>query len=244
MQIQDIERIYDTKKEVIIKKKKEILDFSIKCGTIKHNVHIYIDSEKFCVDNKEIKICDLKTIYIWGLYHRGSYSCSLEIQQKGFLKGISLTITDLSNEDIEKVRELFEHFIFSNEKDLDKLTSNLYAPTVEYIDEVNNINVKEYAITDNIVNIDKKRVLLNNEYCLYEILPKEYINKYSKRKIFLMYRSKFVNNNYVEIWIKKEQYNNEFHKKMLPAYIKIVLYYILLFFILFSIFNSLFNKIF
>lgn len=244
MQIQDIERIYDTKKEVIIKRKKEILDISIKCGVIKHNVHIFVDSEKFCVDNKEIKICDLKTMYIWGLYYKGMYSCSLEIQQKGFLKGISLTITGLSNEDIEKVNELFEHFIFSNEKDLDKLTSNLYTPIVEYTSEVNDINTKEYAITDNIINIGKDLVLLNNEYCLYEILPKEYFNKYAKRKDFLIYRSKFINENYIELWVKKEDYAKEVHKKNLPVYIKLVALILLFIGATVTFFNSLFDDFF
>ena len=172
MDIKYIEEMYDTKKEVIIKRKNEILDISIKCGLTKNNVHIYIDSEYFCIDNKKIKLCDLKTIYILGLYKRvtgGKYSCSLEIQQKGFLKGISLTISKLSDEDIEKVNKLFEHFIFSNEKNLDKLTSNLYVPIDENSFEENDVNIKEYSNTDNIINIDKDLVLLNNKYYLKKI---------------------------------------------------------------------------
>ncbi len=242
MQIKDVVRKYNTRKEVIIKRKKEIFDISIKCGMpFKHDVHIYIDSEKLCVDNKEIKICDLKTIYIWGLHHRGIYSCSIEFQQNGLIpKGISLTITGISDEDVIKIKELFEYFIFSNEKDIKKLTSNLYTSINENTSELNDISAKEYASTD-IINTKKALIELNNEYYLYEILPKEYLKKYSKIKDFLIYRSKFVNDNYIEIWGKNENFSNDFFKKNLHLYIKFVLFILLFLIVFIGLFVSFYN---
>jgi len=244
MTIDDIIKKYDSRNELVIKVKNEVLDYRIKCTILKYDVHIFADSEKLCIDNKEIKLVDLETIYIWGIRDR----YSLEIVQKGYFKGISLTITHISNEDIMKVNKLFEHFIFSNEKDLEKLTSLDYKP----IDQSNSkITSKDYKINDKFISIDNDIVMLNNKYYLYKILPNKYYKKYSKKKEFIIYNSKFVNDNYIELWQNEENYLKLIHKNKVILYLKgipiilIVLYFsIRLLIMCFDFIKSIFSFIF
>ena len=155
MTLEELIDKYQTKNEIIIKRKNEILDFTVTTGIIlKHDLVIYADSEELRVGNTIIKMTDLRKLYFFKVRNRyGGYACSLEIVGKSMVNSKSITITTLSEEDLDKIDKLFDYFIFSNEKDYNKLTS----PNYEFLIDSNsnickrqlNINTEEQKKSQN-----------------------------------------------------------------------------------------------
>ena len=201
MTLEELIDKYQTKNEIIIKRKNEILDFTVTTGIIlKHDLVIYADSEELRVGNTIIKMTDLRKLYFFKVRNRyGGYACSLEIVGKSMVNSKSITITTLSEEDLDKIDKLFDYFIFSNEKDYNKLTS----PNYEFLIDSNSNICKRQL---NIYTEEQKNCMYiktnNKEYIFYKILPKTYYQKYSKKK-YLLFETRFDNQNYMDVWIEK-----------------------------------------
>ena len=236
MEIQDIERKYPTKKEVIIKRKNKILDFSIKCGILQNKVNFHIDAEKLIVDGTEIELRDLKTMYIWGNWGYGEYACSLEILGKNILNNITLNITLIAQEDIYKINDLFEYFIFSNETNFDKLNSDLYVPLINDSEYIYDYEFRKYSPND-----EKVISFENKSYCLMKILPKKYYKKYIK-KDYLLYESKFANSNYMDVWVSLDESVKNFKKLSILFNFKVLLVLAILIFGIISIIIDILDK--
>ena len=201
MTLEELIYKYQTKNEIIIKRKNEILDFTVTTGIIlKHDLVIYADSEELRVGNTIVKMTDLRKLYFFKVRNRyGGYACSLEIVGKSMVNSKSITITTLSEEDLDKIDKLFDYFIFSNEKDYNKLTS----PNYEFLIDSNSNICKRQL---NIYTEEQKNCMYiktnNKEYIFYKILPKTYYQKYSKKK-YLLFETRFDNQNYMDVWIEK-----------------------------------------
>lgn len=201
MTLEELIDKYQTKNEIIIKRKNEILDFTVTTGIIlKHDLVIYADSEELRVGNTIVKMTDLRKLYFFKVRNRyGGYACSLEIVGKSMVNSKSITITTLSEEDLDKIDKLFDYFIFSNEKDYNKLTS----PNYEFLIDSNSNICKRQL---NIYTEEQKNCMYiktnNKEYIFYKILPKTYYQKYSKKK-YLLFETRFDNQNYMDVWIEK-----------------------------------------
>lgn len=201
MTLEELIDKYQTKNEIIIKRKNEILDFTVTTGIIlKHDLVIYADSEELRVGNTIIKMTDLRKLYFFKVRNRyGGYACSLEIVGKNMVNSKSITITTLSEEDLDKIDKLFDYFIFSNEKDYNRLSS----PNYEFLIDSNSNICKRQL---NIYTEEQKNSMYiktnNKEYIFYKILPKTYYKKYSKKK-YLLFETRFHNKNYMDVWIEK-----------------------------------------
>ena len=201
MTLEELIDKYQTKNEIIIKRKNEILDFTVTTGIIlKHDLVIYADSEELRVGNTIIKMTDLRKLYFFKVRNRyGGYACSLEIVGKSMVNSKSITITTLSEEDLDKIDKLFDYFIFSNEKDYNRLSS----PNYEFLIDSNSNICKRQL---NIYTEEQKNSMYiktnNKEYIFYKILPKTYYKKYSKKK-YLLFETRFHNKNYMDVWIEK-----------------------------------------
>ena len=201
MTLEELIDKYQTKNEIIIKRKNEILDFTVTTGIIlKHDLVIYADSEELRVGNTIIKMTDLRKLYFFKVRNRyGGYACSLEIVGKSMVNSKSITITTLSEEDLDKIDKLFDYFIFSNEKDYNKLTS----PNYEFLIDSNSNICKRQLNTYTEEQKNGMYIKTNNkEYIFYKILPKTYYKKYSKKK-YLLFETRFHNKNYMDVWIEK-----------------------------------------
>lgn len=229
---------HDTKNEVIIKRKIEILEFTIKAGIIlKYDLNIYIDSEKLCIGKTSIEMKNLKKIYLFKVPNRyGGYACSLEIVGKNMLNSKSLTITTLSEEDLDKIDELFNYFIFSNQTDYNILTSNNY----EFLYE-ENLNI--YGYNFNVYNENQKATncltINNKEYLLIKVLPKSYYKKYLNKN-YILFESKCQNSNYMDVWIEKNKFKNDLKIRIL---LRLFIAFTILILILISIINSIITAI-
>ena len=203
---------HDNKSEaVVIKSKKEILEFTIKTGIIfKKNLNIYADSEKLCIGKTLIKMENLKKIYLFKtrikiktlFQHAYGYSCSLEIREKNIINNKSINLDWLSESDLDKIDKLFDHFIYSNQIDFDKLNSDEYKFLLE-----ENLNIYEYNFnkyyesqknTDTLTIYDK-------EYLLTKVLPKSHYKKYLNKN-YILFESQFKNSNYMDVWIDCEHH--------------------------------------
>lgn len=201
MTLEELIDKYQTKNEIIIKRKNEILDFTVTTGIIlKHDLVIYADSEELRVGNTIIKMTDLRKLYFFKVRNRyGGYACSLEIAGKNMVNSKSITITTLSEEDLDKIDKLFDYFIFSNEKDYNRLTS----PKYEFLIDSNSNIYKRQLNTYTEEQKNGMYIKTNNkEYIFYKILPKTYYKKYSKKK-YLLFETRFHNKNYMDVWIEK-----------------------------------------
>lgn len=229
---------YNTQNEVIIKRKKEILEFNIKAGiALKHDLKISADSENLYVGNTIIEMKDLKKIYLFKVRNRyGGYACSLEIVGKNMLNSISITITTLSEEDLDKIGELFEYFVFSNERDYNKLISSKYEFLIEaysdiYLNKLNTYN--EEQKNTNIININ------NKNYFFIKILPKQYYKKYLNKK-YLLFETKYDNPNYMDVWIEqKEAHRIRKNKIILSSILSLSLIGLAIMFITSSVFEMI-----
>ena len=210
MKLTELVEKHDNKsEEVVIKSKKEILEFTIKTGTVlKDNLNIYVDSEKLCIGKTLIKMKDLKKMYLFKIRTRTriafqtiyGYSCSLEIRGKNIINNKSINLNWLSEDDLDKIDKLFDHFIFSNPIDFDKLNSDEYKFLLE-----ENLNIDEYNFnkyyesqknTDTLTIYDK-------EYLFKKVLPKSYYKKYLNKN-YVLFESQFKNSNYMDVWIDCE----------------------------------------
>ena len=191
--------------EVIIKRKATTLDLTIRGGIITRDIKFHIDLDNICIDNVEYKISELKTMYIRYVLN----VANLEIVMRSTFRRVSIALTDCSEQNINNIGKLFDYFIFSDEKSLTRLQSDLYIPMLSNSIEFD--DTKKYEYTDTITGEYDASIILNDKYRLYKILPKEYKNEYSGKK-YLVYESKLVNDSYIEIW---EDYKNyvEVHDK-------------------------------
>ena len=204
--------------EVIIKRKTTTLELTIRGGIITRDIKFYIDLDNICIDNVEYKISELKTMYIRYV----STVPNLEIVMGSTFKRVSIALTDCSEQNINNIGKLFDYFIFSDEKSLTRLQSDLYIPMLS--NSIGLDDTKKYEYTDNIIDENDASIMLNDKYRLYKILPKEYKSKYSAKK-YLVYESKLVNDSYIEIWEDYKNYVEERDKniKLFNATIKAII---------------------
>ena len=200
MKLYELVEKYHTKNDVIIKRKKGILEFTITTGIfIKRDLTIYDDYEELRIGKTVIKMTDLRKMYFFYIRNpRTGYACSLEIVGKNMINSKSITITTLSEDDLDKIDELFNYFIFSNEDNYSRLSSNNYEFIIHSTPNIYKLNTysKGQEKFDNI-EIDNKK------YYFFKILPKTYYKKYSKKK-YLLFETKFENNNYMDVWIEEK----------------------------------------
>lgn len=239
-----IEKIFykcDKKHQKIIMRKDNTLNFTIKTGILKREINIYVDFEKLQIGKTVINISDLQTIYMYSIRGEGSTAYVLKIDGKGLGNDTSLDISSVSENDVKKIEELFEYFIFSDEVTSPKLSSDKYVPILnEYFDNSSNqlekyteheyflnateiitnktitdicfprfgflINDASKEVRENIRGIitrtlDKKVMKINNEiYILKTILPIKDYKKYSDKRKCIVYESRFLNSNYIDVW--------------------------------------------
>lgn len=103
MKLYELVEKYHTKNDVIIKRKKGILEFTISTGIfIKRDLTIYADSEELRIGKTVIKMTDLRKMYFFYIRNpRTGYACSLEIVGKNMINSKSITITTLSEDDLD-----------------------------------------------------------------------------------------------------------------------------------------------
>ena len=240
MNLLELMEKHKTEDEVIIKRKKEILDFTIKnclVGFSKRDLNIYIDSEKLCVDKTTIKIENLKKIYITKvkrthLLDDNTYWLEFKGKSMRNSKGINITssgininITILSEEELDKIDQIFNYFVFSNEKDYKKLVSNDY----EFLCKD---NLNEYKYNFNIYNENQETanclIINNKEYFFIQVMPKCYYKKYLKNN-YMLFESRCQNPNYMDVWIEKNTLRFEMKRRILLF--KILIFAILIIYI-------------
>ena len=115
-----------------------------------------------------------------------------------------------------KLYEFFDYFIFSNEKDVAKLTSKEYTPIINNKFLKYDFSLSEY---DN-KKFENDEIIIKDgvEYCLLEVIPKSYYNFYNKsNKLF--FESKYVNQNYMDVWIEKQFLSTKKKQKKTLAYV-------------------------
>lgn len=136
--------------------------------------------------------------------------------------------------DNEKIKQLFEYFVFSNEVYLDKMYSDEY---MTILNENNNIvyNFEKYSneIPEKTWIIDDKK------YGLLAILPKKFYKKYENKK-YKLYESRLNNENYIDVWCDTAEYLKDKKQKSKNEPIIAILLILVGIFIVFTILLLLF----
>ena len=220
MELEKLVDLYKTKNEIIIKRKKTKLDFSIKTGLLyMHDLRISVDDENLCVGKTKIKIKNLKRIYV----HKECYKSKNSLEAAFYLHWLKIegkniitkriALDNLSGNDLDKICKLFKHFIFSNEINENRLTSN-------------NSNLYKNKLNEYTEEQKKAQVIKMNskEYSFAGVLTKKYYKKYLK-KDYLLFETKYQNLNYMDIW---EDQNKQKSKEMSKENIIIIVLILLL----------------
>ena len=186
MEIEKIIYKCDKKDQKIIMRKDNTLNFTIKTNIFKPDTNIYVDFEKFQIENVVINMRDLQTIYVFSMRGKGSISYFLKVVGKGPLNSNTLCITDISNDDVKKIEELFDYFIFSDEITYPKLNSDKYVPILNESSDNSNYQLEKY--TNSEIFLDSKEII-NNKSIIDLCFPEfrfyiHNMNKEVSEKIF------------------------------------------------------------
>ena len=201
MKLEEFLEKYRGRTGYIIKRKKEILDFTVDAGLITtYNLRIYADAEKLCIGNKIIKMCDLERISV---FKNKRYSriktCGVKFIEKNQINYKSIIVTSFSEEDLDKIGQLIEYFLYSRDFESFDMCSDDYEFLLEDYSQVSNLTLNTY--TEDQKNVSE--IHLNNTvYHHIQVLPKEYYKKYSS-KDYLLFETKFNNSNYMDVWISE-----------------------------------------
>jgi len=202
----------------IVKVKNDVLDFTI---TIKPFIQIdnfddkecriYEDKEKIQIDKKSLKLKDLKNVYLY----RDLEPLIIVVSKTG-IGGFKKDLTNCVEEDLEKLVKLFDFFVYSCEFESEKMRSDLYRPLIEFNLKQYKYNFLNYG-TEEIIFDGENRIINKNSntYILKGVYPKEEYKKFVSKKDYLIYESKYVNTNYIDVWENKEIIDNKEHKEEL-----------------------------
>lgn len=210
------ESIY--KNSQIVKVKKGFLDFNI---TLKPFIQIdsfddkecriYVDQEKIQIGKKSLKLKNLKNVYLyWDL------NPSIIVVSKTGIGGFTKDLTTCEKEELEKLVQLFDFFVYSCEFESEKMHSDLYRPLIEFNAKQYKYNFLKYG-AEKIIYDGENRIINKNSniYILKGVYPKEEYKKYVSKKDYLIYESKYVNTNYIDVWQNKEIIDDKEHKSEL-----------------------------
>lgn len=230
----DIINRYSGKDIIVLKHKKEPLNLEISTG-LNRKIKIYTDSERLYVGYKSILLKDIRKVsldrvrmYLDAQSRKffNSYSLNLSIYQKPFGNNIRISLYYLEAlledgslaafKELNKIREFLDWFVFSNDIDTDKFESDEYVPignNTPYLKtniDIKN-NLKQIFIKGNKKFISHELGM----YRLYLVLPIKYAKKFIKQKEYLVYKSCFMGNGYIDIWLncEVEKNANEILKK-------------------------------
>lgn len=156
------------KKERIIKRKTNLVDFTIHGGIYGFGkTRITIESDEIRIGWMRIKMSDLKTIYIytWTPWRRGisreliprKTTYKLEFVGKNFFNSIGIDINSISEKECEIIEELFDYFMFSNEVNSFKLTSEQYVSVVNSSVEIKHIGIRKYNDEKMLIRVNDNR---------------------------------------------------------------------------------------
>lgn len=212
---------------IIIRRRKEPINIEFISSMYGSKTNIMINSSTISIDGQNYDLNDIKNMYL-------SYN-----------NNVFLNVTFHSSQevrhymvvDFEKIYNvmviLFDYFVFSNEVNSHKLTSDeyvncVYAPFDNSMYNFNNYGLA-YNIEENETKTEKSIHYKGGLYVLKAILPKEYFNNY--KDVGLLFNSKFLGDSYMDVWFlvsKKEGSNN---KKLLIVISVLII--IIMFFLLF-----------
>ena len=239
MDIKKLYQLHKNKNEIIIKRKFEKLDFTIKVGQfIKRSLRISVDDKNLYIGNRKIKIKNLTKMYInempsnFNTYSK-PYLYVLEFEQKNSLIFNPLiTLNYSSEEDLNNIDKLFRYFIFSNEISYNAQNAQNYEFLISNDQPVYKRKLNEYSEEQK----DAKTIKINSrEYSFIRVLPKKYYKKYSN-KDYLLFETKYKNLNYMDVWKAK----NKDEAKSEKTFLLIVVVILIIFSILSGIFLLIF----